>query len=200
MPAKSVAQQQLMAMAYALKKGEMKSTEASQEVKDLAAGMTLKQLRDYAATSHEGLPDKVKESGLTGFLSAGPFPRLNSYPQNIATQWISTLRDRQDNMIQSFLDFISTKEDKEKEKEDANEGAVLGLPGVATPQGTPGMGNVTPPSAGNVGSGDRFDNGSEDEDGKLGIMSYEDYKKWLKKWQEQQVQKKDASKESLIKK
>jgi hypothetical protein len=189
MPAKSVAQQQLMAMAYALKKGEMKSDEASQEVKDLAAGMTLKQLRDYAETSHEGLPDKVKESGLTGFLSAGPFPRLNSYPQNIATQWVSTLRDRQDTMIQSFLDFISTKDKKKKDDEEANEGAVLGLPGVATPQGTPGMGNVTPPSAGNVGSGDRFDNGSEDDEDKIGILSYEDYKKWVKKWQKQKAQK-----------
>ena len=189
MPAKSVVQQQLMAMAYALKKGEMESDEASQEVKDLAANMTLKQLRDYAATSHEDLPDKVKESGLTGFLSAGPFPRLNSYPQNVATQWISTLRDRQDNMIQSFLDFISKKEEKEEDKEETNEGAVLGMPGVATPQGTPGMGNVTPPSAGNVGSGDRFDNGSEDAEDKVGIMSYEDYKKWVKKWQKQKVQK-----------
>jgi hypothetical protein len=184
MPAVSQAQQKLMGMAYALKKGEMEPDDASQEVKDLAAGMTLKQLKDYAETSHKDLPaKKVKESGLTGFLSAGPFPRINSYPQNVATQWISTLRDRQDPLIQSFIEFISAKEK-------TNEGgAVLGLPGVSTPQGTPGMGNVTPPSAGNVGSGDRFDNGDDDDNDKVGIMSYEDYKKWIKKWQKQKARK-----------
>ena len=64
MPAQSKAQQQLMGMAYALKRGEMDPNDASQEVKDLAASMTLKQLKDFAETRHEGLPDKVKE-GIT---------------------------------------------------------------------------------------------------------------------------------------
>ena len=62
MPAQSKAQQQLMGMAYALKKGEMDPKDASQEVKDLADSMTLKQLKKYAATKHEGLPDKVEEA------------------------------------------------------------------------------------------------------------------------------------------
>ena len=62
MPAQSKAQQQLMGMAYALKKGEMDPKDASQEVKDLAASMTLKQLKDFAETKYEGLPDKVEES------------------------------------------------------------------------------------------------------------------------------------------
>jgi len=61
MPAQSKAQQQLMGMAYALKRGEMDPKDASQEVKDLAASMTMKQLKDFAETKHEGLPDKVEE-------------------------------------------------------------------------------------------------------------------------------------------
>jgi len=62
MPATSKAQQRLMGMAYAYKKGELDSKEASQEVKDLADSMTLKQLKKYAATKHEGLPDKVDDN------------------------------------------------------------------------------------------------------------------------------------------
>jgi len=187
MPATSKAQQRLMGMAYALKKGEMKRADASDEVKDLADGMTLKQLKDYAETSHEGLPDKVKESSLTGFFSAGPLVRYSTYPANISSSWRGIMRDRRDPFIQTFLDFISQKDDDDKEK-DANEGAVIDFPGVASPQGTPGMGNVSVPSAGNVGSGDRFDNGSADDDDEyanVGLLSYEDYKKWIEKWQKQ---------------
>ena len=189
MPATSKAQQRLMGMAYALKKGEMKRADASDEVKDLADGMTLKQLKDYAETSHEGLPDKVEESSLTGFFSAGPLVRYSTYPANISSSWRGIIKDRSDPYIQTFLDFISQKDDDEEK--DANEGDVIGFPGVASPQGTPGMGNVSVPSAGNVGSGDRFDNGSadDDEEGKVGLMSYEDYKKWIEKWQKQKRQR-----------
>lgn len=46
-----------MGMAYAYKKGELSSSEVSDEVKELADGMTLKQLKDFASTKHEGLPE-----------------------------------------------------------------------------------------------------------------------------------------------
>jgi hypothetical protein len=65
-PAVSQAQQRLMGQAYALKKGEIKAADLNSEyreqIEDLAKGMTLKQLEDYAKTSHEKLPKKVKES------------------------------------------------------------------------------------------------------------------------------------------
>jgi hypothetical protein len=62
--AESQAQQKLMAMALAYKRGEMK--DASPQVKKLADSMPEKQLRDYAATKHKGLPKKVaKESADT---------------------------------------------------------------------------------------------------------------------------------------
>lgn len=66
MPATSKVQQRLMGMAYSLKKGEMDPKDASQKVKDLAGAMTLKQLKKYAATKHEGLPDKVEDNLQTG--------------------------------------------------------------------------------------------------------------------------------------
>lgn len=63
MPAVSQAQQRLMGQAYALKKGDLKSDDLNPEyadqIKDLAKGMTLKQLKDYAETTHEDLPKKI---------------------------------------------------------------------------------------------------------------------------------------------
>jgi hypothetical protein len=68
MPAVSKAQQRLMAQAYAIKKGDMKANDLNPEYKDeivkLAKGMTLKQLGDYAKTSHEELPQKIKKESL----------------------------------------------------------------------------------------------------------------------------------------
>lgn len=54
-----------MGQAYAVKNGDLNSSDLNPEYKDeimkLADSMTLKQLKDFAETSHEGLPDKVKE-------------------------------------------------------------------------------------------------------------------------------------------
>lgn len=62
MPSTSIAQQRLMGMAYAYKKGELKSDEVSAEVKELADSMTLQQLKDFASTKHDGLPERVPEN------------------------------------------------------------------------------------------------------------------------------------------
>jgi hypothetical protein len=203
MPAKSRSQQRLMAMAYQVKKFketgdgmdplDVKPAYRS-EVEDLANSMTLKQLKDFAETKHDNLPEEVKESGLTGFLSAGPFPRLNTYASQASTNYIAMNRDKRDPLIQNFMDFIEGKKKKEKAKDDLQE-ADAGVPGVASPNNTPGMGNVTPPSAGNVGSGDKFGGEDDEEDvnQRIGIMGYEDYKKWIKKWQKQNRQTQKAS-------
>lgn len=61
MPAKSKNQQQIMGMALAYKRGELSDEDVSTEVIDIANSMTEKQLRDFAKTKHEGLPDKVEE-------------------------------------------------------------------------------------------------------------------------------------------
>ena len=61
MPSSSKSQQRLMGQAYAYKKGELKSNEVSTEIKELADNMTLKQLKDFASTKHDGLPEVVEE-------------------------------------------------------------------------------------------------------------------------------------------
>ena len=55
----SQAQQKLMGMALAYKRGEM--NDASDEVKKLASSMSEKDLEDFAKTKHKGLPKKVDE-------------------------------------------------------------------------------------------------------------------------------------------
>lgn len=66
MPSTSKTQQRLMGVAYAVKKGDMQISDVDADyrdkVKDLVDGMTLKQLKDFAETKHEGLPDKVEDN------------------------------------------------------------------------------------------------------------------------------------------
>jgi hypothetical protein len=58
--AKSKKQQKFMGMVHAAQKGEKP---ASKEVAKVAKGMGKKDAKDFAATKHKGLPEKVKEEG-----------------------------------------------------------------------------------------------------------------------------------------
>jgi hypothetical protein len=200
MPSKSTAQQRLMGMAYALKKGDMDPSDASDEVKDLAKNMTLKQLKDFASTKHDGLPDHVNE-WLPG-VSAGQ--KWYTQPAQSAGEYGEYVKDHTDKLIKSFIEFVeSGKKPKTKSTEDQGEADAAPLAEDASapdsfsaPQAsvdnTPGMGNVEPATIGAKGSGDTFGGSDDDDDEeeeekkkKVGIMSYEKYKKWLKKWQMQ---------------
>ena len=65
MPSKSKTQQRLMGVAYAVKSGDMQLSDVDNnykdKVKDLVDGMTLKQLKDFAETKHDDLPEEVEE-------------------------------------------------------------------------------------------------------------------------------------------
>lgn len=62
MPAHSKSQQRLFGMAYAVRKGELKRSEVSQEVLDIVDGkMSDKEIEDFAKTKHKGLKEYVKE-------------------------------------------------------------------------------------------------------------------------------------------
>lgn len=60
MPAQSKAQQKFMGMVHATQKGDMESP--SPEVSKAADSMSDKDAKDFASTSHKGLPDHVKEA------------------------------------------------------------------------------------------------------------------------------------------
>jgi hypothetical protein len=194
MPAVSKAQQRLMGMAYAVKKGDMPKSEASKEVLDLADSMTLQQLKDFASTSHENLPEKnskeLDEYSLGSYFT-GSFLWFTQAAQ-AAVQKIAMSQDERDPLIQRFLNYI--KDSKENEKVDEGD---YGAGVSANPSGVPGMGNAVPPTADQTGSGDIFGvDDEEDPNRKVGIMGYEQYKKWLRKWQQNQEkdQKAQASK------
>ena len=59
MPAKSKAQQRFMGIVRATQKGKFKSP--SKAVQDAAKNMSAEDVRDFAATKHEGLPNKKDE-------------------------------------------------------------------------------------------------------------------------------------------
>jgi hypothetical protein len=87
MPSVSKSQQRLMGQAYAYKTGDIKLKDLdpkyADEIKDLAKSMTKKQLRDFAKTSHKGLPEtkskKKNESRIMNFDSFVNENILNFY-------------------------------------------------------------------------------------------------------------------------
>jgi len=77
--ATSVAQQRLMALALQHKRGELPADKVSPAVKDLAKGMSEKDLEDFAKTKHKGLPQK-KEDNEVSNRSAALKPQMYNDP------------------------------------------------------------------------------------------------------------------------
>lgn len=61
MPAKSKAQQKLMGLALAVKRGDVAKSSVSKQIQNLAKSMSTKELSKFAKTKHAGLPEKLKE-------------------------------------------------------------------------------------------------------------------------------------------
>lgn len=58
---KSKDQQRLFGLARSVQKGETPRSEVSQSVLDIADDVKVKDVKDFASTSHKGLPEKVKK-------------------------------------------------------------------------------------------------------------------------------------------
>lgn len=74
MPSKSKSQQKLMGQAYALKKGDLKYSDLdpkyADKIKDISDSMTKKELKEYASTKHDNIPEEVNnESRILSFTS-----------------------------------------------------------------------------------------------------------------------------------
>jgi hypothetical protein len=67
MPATSQQQQKLFGLALSVKRGETPRSEASDEVLNIVDTMSEKDIKDFASSSHSGLPKKV-ESVIRGFV------------------------------------------------------------------------------------------------------------------------------------
>ena len=199
MPAVSQAQQKLMAQAYQVKKFQLSGggegidpkeldSEYRKQIVDLADSMSKAELKAFAETKIGDLPKKKVKENLTGFLSGGPFPQFYSFASNIAPQLPYANRDNKDPLVKKFMRFI---EDEPKELKEAGISSVPVPPGTpATFNNTSGVGNVALPTVGNLGSGDRFDNKIDNKEDKIGVMSYDDYKKWLIRWKNKKSKEK----------
>ena len=64
MPSKSKAQQRFMGLVHAFNKGDVKGSEVSKKVKDVAKGMKKSDVKKYASTKHKGKPEKVKQEAI----------------------------------------------------------------------------------------------------------------------------------------
>lgn len=62
MPAKSKAQQRFMSLVYALKKGDVKPSDVSKDVRDAAKSMKTSDVKDFAKTKHKNLPNKLEQA------------------------------------------------------------------------------------------------------------------------------------------
>jgi len=60
--AESEQQQKLFGLALSVKRGQTSRSEASPEVLKIVDGMSEKKIRDFAKTSHKGIPNKVEEA------------------------------------------------------------------------------------------------------------------------------------------
>ena len=121
MPAKSVAQRRLFALALQYKRGKIE--DVSDEVKDLAE-MPEEKLKDYAGTPEEGLPDKVEEN--TKVLNYDDFIHLyemEATPVNTPGMGNVTPGEvgevgSSDKFSSSYADWLEKKRKDEEEDED----------------------------------------------------------------------------------
>ena len=67
MPAKSKQQQKFMGIVHALNKGDVKPSDVTQSVRDVAKTIKKSDAKDFASTKHSGIPKKVKEQILKAF-------------------------------------------------------------------------------------------------------------------------------------
>lgn len=69
MPAQSESQQRLMAMVHAYKAGKLNTKDMDDsllaKIKKIAKGISSKDAKDFAETSHKGIPDRVTENTMT---------------------------------------------------------------------------------------------------------------------------------------
>ena len=61
MPAQSKQQQKFMGLVHAIQKGDVPTSDASPEAQKVAQDMKPSDVKDFASTSHKGLPKKVKQ-------------------------------------------------------------------------------------------------------------------------------------------
>ena len=157
MPSVSKSQQRLMGVAYAVKSGSMKIKDVDSEYRDKVAslvdGMTKKDLKKYASTKHDKLPETVDEAFI------GPFVFNDKMSSE---ELMGMYKGALDGYANYAKGMYYAKSDYKRAYQEIEK--ILKKRGVPvdetvqqtmiTPGVVGGMGDVAFPSAGQLGSGD----------------------------------------------
>ena len=161
MPSVSKSQQRLMGVAYAVKSGDMELSDVDpayrDKVKSLSDGMTKKDLKKYASTKHEDLPETVSEA----FIGPYVFSDKTS-DEELKAMYFSALDGYsyyQKGMHYAKSDYKKVYQEIEKILKkrgvELNEDAFAQAQQHITPSANiGGMGPVVLPGQGKPGSGD----------------------------------------------
>lgn len=148
MPSQSKSQQRLMGVAYAVKSGDMllSDVDASyrDKVKELVDGMSLKDLKDFAETKHDDLPEEVSE----GVIKIDLKRTLTKIAGAIGWKHDPKMRQELLAAFEEDLRQIMTKYDyvvEDNIEEDLS---------AVAPNMLGGMGDVSLPNGDTLGSGD----------------------------------------------
>lgn len=165
MAAVSIAQQRLMAKAYECKIG--KSDYCPPKIQRIVDSMSKKDIKDFAQTKHDGLPNRVSESTMYKVNGANPtiFTMLKDWLTKKNVHFIehdgefeilntSDLSKDDQYQLLSYINKIGLK----KVWENVSVGGTSVGDGTSTLGNTLGINNVNPPELGKPGSGDKFDN------------------------------------------
>ena len=157
MPSLSKSQQRLMGVAYAVKSGSMELKDVDSEYRDKVAslvdGMTKKDLKKYASTKHDKLPETVDEAFI------GPFVFNDKMSSE---ELMGMYKGALDGYANYAKGMYYAKSDYKRAYQEIEK--ILKKRGVAvdetiqqtaiTPGMIGGMGNVSLPANGELGSGD----------------------------------------------
>ena len=157
MPSVSKSQQRLMGVAYAVKSGSMELKDVDSEYRDKVAslvdGMTKKDLKKYASTKHDKLPETVDEAFI------GPFVFNDKMSSE---ELMGMYKGALDGYANYAKGMYYAKSDYKRAYQEIEK--ILKKRGVAvdetiqqtaiTPNTIGGMGDVSLPSNGQLGSGD----------------------------------------------
>lgn len=112
MPAVSRKQQQLMGIVHAIQTGKMKPSKASATARQMAKNMKPKDVKDFASTSHKGLPDKVSDAlikKVDEIIFRILNKQLNEYVYDPITDSISNIISGYSNALILYLDKNSNE-------------------------------------------------------------------------------------------
>jgi len=97
-------QQKFMGMVHAYKKGELKGSDVSKEVKDAAKSMKNVDAKAFASTKHKGLPEKVKDD------------KKKDKKKKVNEEYMNEQVPEQDNAYYELGKLFSGDENKETEE------------------------------------------------------------------------------------